>query len=54
MTQRELAELAGVTQGTLWMLEAGHRGAYPRTIKRLSYALRVTPEDLISGESADL
>jgi transcriptional regulator with XRE-family HTH domain len=49
ITQRDLAEIAGVTQGTVWMLEAGHRGAYPRTIKCLSRALEVTHEQLTSG-----
>ncbi len=53
ITQRELAELAGVTQGTLWILEAGHRGAYPRTVKRLCQALGVTPEELTSEDSAE-
>ena len=36
LSQRELAELAGTTQGTVWRLETGRRGAYFRTIKRLS------------------
>jgi transcriptional regulator with XRE-family HTH domain len=48
ITQRDLAEIAGVTQGTVWMLEAGHRGAYPRTIKRLARALEVTHGQLTS------
>jgi transcriptional regulator with XRE-family HTH domain len=52
-TQRELAELAGTTQGTVWQLEALHRGAYPRTVKRLCKALDITPEDLISGGSPE-
>lgn len=49
LSQRELAELAGITQDTVWQLETGRRGAYPRTIKRLSRALEVAPEDLSSG-----
>ncbi|MDP9439830.1 MAG: helix-turn-helix domain-containing protein [Actinomycetota bacterium] len=49
LSQRETAERAGITQGTVWQLETGRRGAYPRTIKRLCRALRVTPEDLICG-----
>ena len=46
LSQRGLAELAGTTQDTVWQLETGRRGAYPRTIKRLSRALRVAPEAL--------
>ena len=49
MSQRELAELAGTTQGSIWQLETGRRGAYPQTIKRLCRALGVAPEDLIRG-----
>ena len=49
MSQRELAELAGTTQGSIWQLETGRRGAYPTTIKRLCRALGASPEDLSSG-----
>ena len=53
LSQRELAGLAGTTQGTVWQLETGRRGAYPRTIKRLSRALEAAPEDLSSGGDAE-
>lgn len=46
LTQRELAELAGTTQGSIWQLETGRRGAYPTTTKRLCLALGVAPEEL--------
>ncbi|HXK40372.1 MAG TPA: helix-turn-helix transcriptional regulator, partial [Candidatus Paceibacterota bacterium] len=34
LTQRELGELAGIGKGTIWELEVGRRGAYPRTVRR--------------------
>jgi transcriptional regulator with XRE-family HTH domain len=39
LTQHELSKLAGVGKGTVSELEAGRRGAYPRTIRRLAEAL---------------
>jgi transcriptional regulator with XRE-family HTH domain len=53
ITQRELAELAGITQGSVWKLEAGHRGAYPKTIRRLCQALGIIPDDLLREDSAE-
>ncbi|MDP9478726.1 MAG: helix-turn-helix domain-containing protein [Actinomycetota bacterium] len=53
LSQREVAEQAGITQGTIWQLETGRRGAYPRTIRRLCKALGVAPEDLICGRGAE-
>jgi transcriptional regulator with XRE-family HTH domain len=47
LTQRELGELAGVGKGTVSELEAGHRGAYPRTIRRLAEALGTKVADLM-------
>ncbi len=46
-TQRELGELAGVGKGTVSELEAGRRGAYPRTIRRLVEALGIKVADLM-------
>jgi transcriptional regulator with XRE-family HTH domain len=46
-TQRELGELAGVGKGTVSELEAGRRGAYPRTIRRLAEALGTKVADLM-------
>ena len=48
LSQRELAELAGTTQGTVWRLETGRRGADLTTMKRLCRALEVAPEDLLT------
>lgn len=53
LSQREAAEMAGITQGTIWQLETGRRGAYPRTIKRLCRALGVAPEELTRGGGAE-
>ena len=47
LTQRELCELAGVGKGTVSELEAGRRGAYPRTIRRLAEALGTKIADLM-------
>jgi len=47
LTQRELGELAGVGKGTVSELEAGRRGAYPRTIWRLAEALGTKIADLM-------
>ncbi len=47
MTQRELAELAWVCQTTVYELEAGRRGAYPKTVRRLARGLNVEVEDLV-------
>ena len=47
LTQRELGELAGVGKGTVSELEAGRRGAYPRTIRRLVEALGTKIADLM-------
>lgn len=47
MTQRELADLCGLSQTTVYELEADLRGAYPKTVRKLAYGLRVEVEDLI-------
>lgn len=47
LTQTELAERAGVTQGTVSFLEKpGHRQAHPSTIRKLADALGIKPEQL--------
>lgn len=48
LTQRRLAELAGVAHTSVQQLESVRRGGYPQTILRLSSALGVEPEDLIT------
>jgi transcriptional regulator with XRE-family HTH domain len=47
LTQRQLAELAGVAHTTVQRLESLKRGAYPQTMQKLANALRVEPEDLL-------
>jgi transcriptional regulator with XRE-family HTH domain len=47
LTQRELGKLAGVGKGTVLELEAGRRGAYPRTIRRVATALAIEISDLV-------
>ena len=47
LTQRELGELAGIGKGTIWELEVGRRGAYPRTVRRLAKALQTEISNLV-------
>jgi transcriptional regulator with XRE-family HTH domain len=47
LTQRQLAELAGVAHTTVQRLESLRRGAYPQTLRKLATALRVEPKDLL-------
>jgi transcriptional regulator with XRE-family HTH domain len=45
-SQRALADASGVSAGTIARLEAGIRGAYPSTVRKLAQALGVTPREL--------
>lgn len=47
LTQRQLASLAGLGQGTVSKLERSERGAYPQTLQKLAVALAVSPADLV-------
>jgi transcriptional regulator with XRE-family HTH domain len=47
LTQLELGELAVVAKGTIWELEVGRRGAYPRTVRRLAKALETEISNLV-------
>jgi hypothetical protein len=47
LTQRELGELAAVGKGTVFELEVGRRGAYPRTVRRLAKALETEISSLV-------
>ena len=49
LTQRQLAELAGVAHTTVQQLESLRRGAYPQTIRKIAIALGVEPIDLVRG-----
>jgi transcriptional regulator with XRE-family HTH domain len=53
LSQRQLAELAGVSPNTVRLLESGRRGAYPRTARKLAGALGVTPSELAQGHRPD-
>lgn len=46
LSQEELKERSGISRATIADLEAGNRGAQPRTIRRLAEALGVEPSDL--------
>ena len=47
LSQRRLAELAGVSANTVRLLERGSRGAYPVTVRRLASALEVSTKELV-------
>jgi DNA-binding XRE family transcriptional regulator len=53
LSQRDLAERIGTSQGTIHDLERQGRGAYPKTIRRLSEALDVDPVDLLCAETPE-
>jgi DNA-binding XRE family transcriptional regulator len=46
-TQHELAERAGVSKTTISALEAGRRGAYMRSVRRIADALGTDVVDLV-------
>jgi transcriptional regulator with XRE-family HTH domain len=48
---RELAKRSGVSTETIYSLEHGRREwAWPRTIRRLAWALEVEPRELMKGD----
>jgi transcriptional regulator with XRE-family HTH domain len=51
LSQRELAERAGLSPTTILKLESGRVvDPHPRTIRKLADALEVDPAELIRGE----
>jgi transcriptional regulator with XRE-family HTH domain len=50
LTQIELSKISGLSRATIADLEAGKRGAYRSTVKKLARALKVKPRDLMKGE----
>jgi transcriptional regulator with XRE-family HTH domain len=50
LSQRDLARMAGLSQGTVWRLENGFPKAYPSTIRKLAEALGVEPRELVRRE----
>lgn len=49
LSQRALAEKAGVSVGTVYRLENGLRGAYPSSVRSLASALGVSTQELMRG-----
>ncbi len=50
LSQRELAEKAGLSPTTILKLEAGKvDDPHPRTIRKLARALEVDPSELVEG-----
>jgi transcriptional regulator with XRE-family HTH domain len=47
LTQRQLAEKAGVNRVTITRLEGGKDKPFPTTVRKLANALGVEPEDLM-------
>ena len=50
MTQAQLAEKAGVTQGAISMIELGKRVPSLDVIVKIAFALGCTVDDLLDGE----
>jgi transcriptional regulator with XRE-family HTH domain len=51
LSQRELAERAGLSPTTILKLESGRVDEpHPRTIRKLADALEVDPDELVGGE----
>jgi transcriptional regulator with XRE-family HTH domain len=51
LSQRELAERAGLSPTTILKLESGRVDEpHPRTIRKLADALEVDPDELVRGE----
>jgi transcriptional regulator with XRE-family HTH domain len=51
LSQRELAEKAGLSPTTILKLESGRVDEpHPRTVRKLAVALGVDPDELVRGE----
>jgi transcriptional regulator with XRE-family HTH domain len=50
LTQIELSKISEVGRATIADLEAGKRGAYQSTLKKLTRALKVKPHELMKGQ----
>lgn len=51
--QGELARAVGITQTSLWAIEAGRRNPRGRTIRKIAEALGVPVEDITVGPKAE-
>ncbi len=47
LSQRDLAKMAGLAQGTVWRLENGFTEAHPSTIRKLAKVLGVEPREMV-------
>jgi transcriptional regulator with XRE-family HTH domain len=47
LSQRELARMANLAQGTVWRIEKGFSEVHPQTIRKLARALGVEPKELV-------
>jgi transcriptional regulator with XRE-family HTH domain len=51
LSQRELAERAGVNRNTVWRIEgSGRTEVHPRTIRKIAEALSADPTSLVPEE----
>lgn len=51
LSQRELADKAGINHNTVWRIEGGDSiEVHPRTIRKLAEALSVDPASLTPGQ----
>jgi transcriptional regulator with XRE-family HTH domain len=50
LSQRELARMAGLAQGTVWRLENGFPEARPSTIRKLAETLGIEPRELVRSK----
>jgi transcriptional regulator with XRE-family HTH domain len=47
LSQRELARMANLAQGTVWRIENGFSEVHPQTIRKLAGVLGVGPKELV-------
>ena len=47
LSQRELARMANLAQGTIWRIENGFSEVHPQTIRNLARVLGVEPKELV-------
>ena len=50
LSQRELARMANLAQGTVWRIEKGFSEVHPQTIRKLAGVLGVEANDLVQKE----
>ena len=50
LSQRELARMANLAQGTVWRIEKGFSEVHPQTIRKLAGVLGVEPKELVKKE----